>query len=63
MLKKSSAAVAAARVHRNHFFYLYQQNKSSESNGKFRQDSYSCKRFLEDTRLAYANKTKDSITS
>ena len=26
-----SAACAAAIVHRNHFFHLYQQNKSSES--------------------------------
>ena len=28
------AACAAAIVHRNHFFHLYQQNKSSESNSK-----------------------------
>ena len=32
-----SAACAAATVHRNHFFPLYQQNKSSESKVKFRQ--------------------------
>ena len=32
-----SAACAAAIVHRNHFFHLYQQNKSSESKVKFRQ--------------------------
>ena len=31
-----SAACAAAIVHRNHFFRLYQQNKSSECKGKFR---------------------------
>ena len=31
-----SAACAAAIVHRNHFFRLYQQNKSSESKVKFR---------------------------
>ena len=30
-----SAACAAAIVHRNHFFRLYQQNKSSESKVKF----------------------------
>ena len=30
------AVFAAAIVHRNHFFHLYQQNKSSESNVKFR---------------------------
>ena len=34
-----SAACAAAIVHRNHFFRLYQQNKSSESKVKFRQAS------------------------
>ena len=34
-----SAACAAAIAHRNHFFHLYQQNKSSESKVKFRQAS------------------------
>ena len=37
-----SAACAAAIVHRNHFFRLYQQNKTSESNRKFRQSSNHC---------------------
>ena len=32
-----STACAAAIVHRNHFFYSYQQNISSESKVKFRQ--------------------------
>ena len=50
-------------VHRNHFFCLYQKNKSSESKVKFRQASNHCKRFLEAAKLAYANKTKGSITS
>ena len=35
----SSAAFAATIVHRNHFFPLQQQNKSSESKRKFRQSS------------------------
>ena len=58
-----SAASAAAIVHRNHFFHLYQQNKSSESKVKFRQASNCCKRVLEAAKLAYANKTKVPITS
>ena len=58
-----SAACAAAIVHRNHFFWLYQQNKSSESKLKFRQPSNRWKRFLEAAKLAYANKTKESISS
>ena len=58
-----SAACAATIVHRNHFFRLYQQNKSSESKVKFRQTSNRCKRVLEAAKLAYANKTKESITS
>ena len=58
-----SAACAAAIVHRNHFFRLYQQNKSSESKVKFRQASNRCKRVLEAAKLAYATKTKESITS
>ena len=57
------AASAAAIVHRNHFFRLYQQNKSSGSKVKFRQASNHCKRVLEAAKLAYANKTKESITS
>ena len=56
-------ACAAAIVHRNHFFLLYQQNKSSEPKVKFRQASNRCKRVLEAAKLAYATKTKESITS
>ena len=41
-----SAACAAAMVHRNQFFHLYQQNKFSESKVNFRQGSNRCKRFL-----------------
>ena len=58
-----SAVCAAAIVHRNHFFCLYQQNKSSESKVKFRQASNRCQRVLEAAKLAYATKTKESITS
>ena len=58
-----SAECAAAIVHINHFFRFYQQNKSSESKEKFRQASNRCKRVLEAARLAYATKTKESITS
>ena len=58
-----SAAYAAAIFHRNYFFCLYQQNKSSESKVKFRQASNRCKRVLEAANLAYAANTKKSITS
>ena len=58
-----SAACAAAIVHRNHFFRLYQREKSSDSKVKFRQASNRCKRVLEAAKLAYAYKTKESITS
>ena len=58
-----SAACAAAIVHRNHPFSLYQQNKSSGSKVKLRQASNHCKRDLEAAKLAYATKTKESITS
>ena len=57
-----SAACAAAIIHRNHFFRLYQREKSSDSKVKFRQASNQCKRVLEAATLAYANKTKESIT-
>ena len=49
---------AAAIVHRNHFFHLYQREKSSDSKVKFRQASNRCKRVLEATKLAYTNKTR-----
>ena len=55
--------VLAAIVHRSHFFRLYQREKSSHSKVKFRQASNRCKRVLEAAKLAYANKTKESITS
>ena len=58
-----SAACAAAIAHRNHFFRLYQKDKSSDSKVKFRQASNCCKRVLEAAKLAYATKTKESITS
>ena len=57
-----SAACAAAIAHRDHFFHLHQQNKS-ESKVKFRQASNHCKRLLEAAKLAYATKTKESITN
>ena len=53
-------AFAAARE----FFHLYQKDKSFDSKVKFRQASNRrCKRVLEAAKLAYANKTKESITS
>ena len=58
-----SAACAAAIVHGNHYFLLYQKDKSSNSKVKFRQISNRCKRVLEGAKLAYANKAKESIAS
>ena len=56
-----SAACAAAI--RNYFFYLYQKDRFSESKVKFRPASNHCRRVIEAAKLAYANKTKESITS
>ena len=58
-----SAACAAAIVHRNHFFRLYQKDKSFTSKVNFRQTSNRCKRVIEAAKLAYPNKTKEFITS
>ena len=58
-----SAACAAAIVHRNHFFHMYQREKSSDSKVKVRQVSNCSKRVLEAAKPAYANKTKESVTS
>ena len=58
-----SAACATAIVYRNHFFRLYQENKSSESRIKFRQARNCCKRVNAAANLTDATKTKESITS
>ena len=42
---------------------MHQREKSSDSKVKFRQASNRCKRVLEAAKLAYANKTKESINS
>ena len=58
-----SSACAAAIVHRDQFFRLYQREKSSDPKVKFRQASNRCKGVFENAKLAYANKTKDFFTS
>ena len=55
--------VLLALIHRNHCFHLHQREKSFDSKVKFKQTSNPCKRVLEAAKLAYANKTKESITS
>ena len=57
-----SAVCASAIVHRNHFFYFYQKDKSSASKVKSRQASNCHKRVLEAAKVMYANKTKEPIT-
>ena len=42
---------------------MYQREKSFDSKVKFRQASNRCKRVVEAAKLAYVNKTKESITS
>ena len=58
-----SVACAAAIVHRNLFFRLYQKDKASGSKVKFRQASNCCRRVVEAAKLAYVIKQKESITS
>ena len=57
-----SAVCTASLIHRNHLFRFYQKNKSNASNVKFRQASNHCKRVVEAAKLAYVDKTKESIT-
>ena len=56
-----SAVCAAAIVHRNHFFCLYQQNKFSKSKAKLSQASNHSKRVLEAVKFVYVDKTRKSI--
>ena len=57
------AASGVPIVHRNHFFRLYQKDKSPESKVKFRQASNHFKRVIKAAKLAYANNTKHSVSS
>ena len=54
---------AAIEITVHHFFRLFQKVKSPESKVKSTGASNCCKRVLEATKLAYAHKTKASITS
>ena len=58
-----SVSCTATIVHRNHFFCFHQKDKSSDSKVKFRQVRNCSKRFCEAAKLAYTNKTYESITS
>ena len=58
-----SAACAAAMVHRNHFFCLYQREKSSDSKVKFRQASNCCKRIFEAAKLAFVSISSQKLGS
>ena len=56
-----SAACAAAIIHRNHFFCLYQREKSSDSKVNFRKASNCCKRVFKAAKLANTNKKKSPL--
>ena len=56
-----SAASAAAIVHRNHSFRLYQKDKSSDSKVKLRQASNCCKRVLKLPNLHMLTKQRRSL--
>ena len=58
-----SADCTAVIVHRNHFFHLYQENKSSESKVKFRQASNQCKRAWKDMLLKQKSVTSQKLGS
>ena len=62
-IRLSLTACATAIVHKNHFFRLYKQNKSSKSKVKFIQASTRCKIVLQAAKHAISNKAKESITS
>lgn len=56
-------ACAAAIAHRNHYFNLYQRNKSDAYKTLFRQASNRCKRVIEQAKLLYTERTRDQISS
>ena len=56
-------SIRSSLIHLHGFQLLVLLNKSFKSKVKFRQASNHCKRVLEAATLAYAIKTKDSITS
>ena len=58
-----SAACAAAIVHRNHFFHLYQKDKLLDSKAKFRRLVIIAKGLMKLPKLHMLLKQKESITS
>ena len=58
-----SAACAAVIVHKNHFFCLYQKDKSSEPKVRFRLASNRCKGFLKLLNLHMLLKQKSPSLS
>ena len=58
-LRRFPAACAAAILHGNHVFCIYQQDKFFECDVKLRQTSNHCTRINEAAKFAYANKTEE----
>ena len=58
-----STTCAATIAHRHHFSHLYQQNKSPALKVKFRQTRNCWKKVFKAAKLAYFDKTKESIIS
>lgn len=58
-----SPGCASAIAHRNHYFHLYQRNKSVENRRLFTSARNQCKRVLNEAKSQYMNLTQSRISS
>ena len=58
-----SPACSAALAHRNHFFHIYQREKSMESKQDFKAARNKCKRVIETAKSEYIQRTHDRLGS
>ena len=56
-------ACASAIAHRNHYFHIYQKEKTDEAKSSFRTASNNCRRVIERAKSQYAENTQKSIAT
>ena len=58
-----SPACAAAIAHRNHFYKVFQREKSADSKCRFRHAANECKRVIDSAKTQYVQQTQERIAA
>ena len=58
-----SPACAAAIAHRNHFYKVFQREKSADSKRRFRHAANECKRAIDSAKTQYVQRTQERIAA